>query len=129
MPRQRVSAPSAPIPAPAAGPRDLAARHLGGHRIAARALPVPGGAPAVERLSHLLASTISRGTPKPSVVEQAERILREAVALLGGAAIPHRGFRIIPRNAAPGLEHETEIGLRRGLPRSASGMKTRDACM
>src|SRR5207302_2760779 len=48
------------------------------------------------------------------VIKEPKGILRATVALLRGAAVPHRRFGIILRDAASGLKHETEIGLRRG---------------
>src|SRR5262249_9793920 len=49
---------------------------------------------------------------KTPVVEQPERVLREAVALLGGAPGPHRRLGIVLRYAAAALVHEAQIRLR-----------------
>src|SRR5258708_16022837 len=103
---------------PQTRPRDLAARHLGGHGIAdprAR-FPRPARCARGREIEPFVGLDDIAGHPLPLVIEQAERILREAVALLRGAAVPHRRFGIVLRNAAAGLEKETQIGLRRPLP-------------
>ena len=46
------------------------------------------------------------------VVHQPEEMLRRCVALLGGAAIPVGGERVVLRYAAPGRVHEAELRLR-----------------
>jgi hypothetical protein len=82
-------------------------------RESARGLPRPRRAPRRSRWIEPFAGfdDIPRHA-MPLVIEQTESILREAVALLRGAATPHPGFGIILRDAASGYKHEIETGLR-----------------
>ncbi len=94
--------------------RDLASRHLPRDGIAnpLPRLARPGRRSRRRKIEPLAGlDDIARHT-LATVIEQPERILREAIALLGRAAIPHRRFRVVLRHAAPGLEQKSEISLR-----------------
>src|SRR5258705_12643026 len=103
-----------PFQRPQPRPRDLAARHLASYGVAntrARFPRSPRRRRGREIEPFAGFDDIARHALSP-VIEQTKGILREGVTLLRGAAVPHRGFGIILRNAASGFKHETEIGLR-----------------
>jgi len=103
-----------PSERPRAGACDFATRHLAADLIANPHPCLPrarrrGGSRQVESLTCL--DDIARHALS-LVVEQPQRILREAVALLSSSAIPHCRLGVVLRHASPGLEHVAEPSLR-----------------